>query len=191
MSSVLLVCKQNDVIRVLADVLRPMNFQLIDSATSTGEGRRRLQEIEYDLVIVNTPLGDEFGTDFAIDIMDKFMVGVILIVKSDSVSSIEEKMMDTAAFVVPKPFNRQLLVQNVRFVLQSRDKFQRLQKKNTELKAKIEDIGIVYRGKLFLMGYLDMTEDEAHRYIQKKAMDMRISPRKVAEQIIDTYSKKK
>ncbi|MBC3804201.1 ANTAR domain-containing protein [Acetobacterium fimetarium] len=191
MSSVLLVCKQNDVIRVLADVLRPMNFQLIDSATSAGEGRRRLQEIEYDLVIVNTPLGDEFGTDFAIDIMDKFMVGVILIVKSDSVSSVEEKMMDTAAFVVPKPFNRQLLVQNVRFVLQSRDKFQRLQKKNTELKAKIEDIGIVYRGKLFLMGYLDMTEDEAHRYIQKKAMDMRISPRKVAEQIIDTYSKKK
>jgi response regulator NasT len=123
--------------------------------------------------------------------MDKFMVGVILIVKSDSVSSVEEKMMDTAAFVVPKPFNRQLLVQNVRFVLQSREKFQRLQKKNTELKAKIEDIGIVYRGKLFLMGYLDMTEDEAHRYIQKKAMDMRISPRKVAEQIIDTYSKKK
>jgi Response regulator with putative antiterminator output domain len=191
MSSVLLVCKQNDVIRVLADVLRPMNFQMIDSATSAGEGRRRLQEIEYDLVIVNTPLGDEFGTDFAIDIMDKFMVGVILIVKSDSVSSVEEKMMDTAAFVVPKPFNRQLLVQNVRFVLQSREKFQRLQKKNTELKAKIEDIGIVYRGKLFLMGYLDMTEDEAHRYIQKKAMDMRISPRKVAEQIIDTYSKKK
>jgi len=55
MSSVLLVCKQNDVIRVLADVLRPMNFQMIDSATSAGEGRRRLQEIEYDLVIVNTP----------------------------------------------------------------------------------------------------------------------------------------
>lgn len=191
MSSVLLVCKQNDVIRVLADVLRPMNFQLIDSATSAGEGRRRLQETEYDLVIVNTPLGDEFGTDFAIDIMEKFMVGVILIVKSDLVSSIEEKMMDTAAFVVPKPFNRQLLVQNVRFVLHSREKFQRLQKKNTELKAKIEDIGIIYRGKLFLMGYLDMTEDEAHRYIQKKAMDMRISPRKVAEQIIDTYSKKK
>jgi response regulator NasT len=45
MSSVLLVCKQEDVIRGLADILRPMNFQLIDSATSAAEGRRRLQEI--------------------------------------------------------------------------------------------------------------------------------------------------
>ncbi|MBC3890016.1 ANTAR domain-containing protein [Acetobacterium paludosum] len=190
MSSVLLVCKQDDVIRVLADVLRPMNFQLIDSATSAGEGRRRLQEIEYDLVIVNTPLGDEFGTDFAIDISEKFMVGVILIVKSDLVDSIEEKLVDTTAFVIPKPFNRQLLVQNVRFVCQSREKFQRLQNQNRELKAKLDDLSIVFRGKLFLMEYLNLTEDEAHRYIQKKAMDMRISPRKVAEQIIKTYGKK-
>jgi ANTAR domain. len=40
------------------------------------------------------------------------------------------------------------------------------------------------------MGHLNMTEDQAHRYIQKKAMDMRTSPRKVAEQIIKTYDKK-
>ncbi|MDD3306101.1 MAG: ANTAR domain-containing protein [Acetobacterium sp.] len=190
MSSVLLVCKQEDVIRGLADILRPMNFQLIDSANSAAEGRRRLQEIEYDLVIVNTPLGDEFGVDFAVDILEKFMVGVILIVKSELVDHVEEKLTDTAAFVVPKPLNRQLLVQNVRFVCQSREKIQKLQSQNQALKAKIDDLRVVYRGKLFLMGHLDMTEDQAHRYIQKKAMDMRTSPRKVAEQIIKTYDKK-
>lgn len=190
MGSVLLVCKKEDVIRGLTEILRPMNFELIDAVTSAGEGRRRLQEVEYDLVIVNTPLGDEFGVDFAIDILEKFMVGVILIVKNELVEHVEEKLENTAAFVVPKPLNKQLLVQNIRFVYQSREKIQRLQKKNTELKEKIEDLGIIYRGKLCLMGYLDMTEDQAHRYIQKKAMDMRIAPRKVAEQIIKTYEKK-
>lgn len=191
MSGVLLVCKQDDVIKGLTEILRPMNFQLIDSATSAGEGRRRLQETDYDLVIVNTPLGDEFGVDFAMDTLEKFMVGVILMVKSELVDHVEEKLINTAAFVVSKPLNRQLLVQNIRFVLQSKEKFQRLQNQNTELKEKIVDMGAVYRGKLCLMGYLNMSEDDAHRYIQKRAMDMRISPRKVAEQIIKTYEKKR
>jgi len=191
MSSVLLVCKQNDVIKGLAEIVRPMNFQLIDSATSAGEGRRRLLEVDYDLVIVNTPLGDEFGVDFAIDTLEKFSVGMILIVKSELVDHVEEKLIDTTAFVVSKPLNRQLLVQNVRFVLQSREKIQRLENKNSELREKIDDMAAVYRGKLCLMGYLDMSEADAHRYIQKKAMDTRQSPRKVAEQIIKTYDKKK
>ncbi|MGV8906422.1 MAG: ANTAR domain-containing response regulator [Acetobacterium sp.] len=191
MSGVLLVCKQDDVIKGLTEILRPMNFQLIDSATSAGEGRRRLQETDYDMVIVNTPLGDEFGVDFVVDTLEKYTVGVILIVKNELVEHVEEKLVNTAAFVVPKPLNRQLLVQNIRFVLQSREKIQRLQTQNTELKEKILDMGIVYRGKLCLMGYLNMSEEEAHRYIQKRAMDLRLSPRKVAEQVIKTYEKKR
>ena len=38
MSSVLLVCKQDDVIRGLADILRAMNFSLIDAANSAAKG---------------------------------------------------------------------------------------------------------------------------------------------------------
>jgi response regulator NasT len=189
MSRVLLVCKQNDVIRGLTEILRPMNFQLIDSALSASEGRRRLQEIEYDLVIVNTPLGDEFGVDFIVDTLEAFSVGVIVMVKNELVEQVEEKLYHTTAFVVSKPLNRQVLVQNIRFVSQSREKIQILEKKNNELKQKIDDLGIVYRGKICLMGYLNLSEEEAHRYIQKKAMDMRLSPRKVAEQIIKTYQK--
>ena len=32
-----------------------------------------------------------------------------------------------------------------------------------------------------------MTENEAHRFIEKQAMDMRLSRREVAESIIRTY----
>jgi response regulator NasT len=191
LSSVLLVCKQKEVIRGLTEILRPLNFELIDSAISASEGRRKLQEIEYDLVIVNTPLGDEFGVDFAMDIMDNFGVGVILIVKGELVEHVEEKLTDTMAFVVQKPVNRQLLTQNIRFVRQSRAKMMKLQNQNDQLKAKIDDLGVVYRGKLCLMENLNMKEEQAHRYIQKKAMDMRISPRKVAEQIIKNYERKR
>lgn len=190
MSSVLLICKQEDAIRGLSDILRSMNFELIDAANSAAKGRRRLQEIEYDLVIVNTPLGDEFGVDMAVDILDQFMCGVVLLVKAEQVEHVEEKLFETAAFVVPKPMNRQLFEQTIHFVCRSGEKFQWLKNQNKALKEKIDHLGVVYRGKLFLMGYLNMTEDQAHRYIQKKAMDMQTSPKRIAEQIVKTYEKK-
>ena len=43
------------------------------------------------------------------------------------------------------------------------------------------------RAKWHLIECLSMTETEAHRYIEKQAMDLRISKREVAENIIKTY----
>jgi len=50
-----------------------------------------------------------------------------------------------------------------------------------------EEARLVYRAKEVLIEYLKMTESQAHRYIEKQAMDMRITRREVAESIIKTY----
>lgn len=51
----------------------------------------------------------------------------------------------------------------------------------------MEEIRIVGRAKLLLIEKLKMTEPDAHRYIEKTAMDRCISKRAVAESIIKTY----
>lgn len=189
MSNVLLVCRQNEITKALTEIMRGMDFSMIDAVPSGSEGRRRLQEIEYDMVIINTPLGDEFGIELALDTIEKYLIGVVLIVKNELADQVEAKLMDTTAFVISKPINRQLLTQNIKFVLNSKAKMQRLKEQNEKLQKKMDDIKIIYRAKLCLMGYLDMTEEQAHRYIQKQAMDMRISPRQVAENLIRTYER--
>lgn len=50
-----------------------------------------------------------------------------------------------------------------------------------------EDLKIVNRAKGVLITRLGMTEPEAHRYIEKRAMDMRATKRAVAESILKTY----
>ena len=52
---------------------------------------------------------------------------------------------------------------------------------------KIEDIRIVDRAKLILISFMSMSEKEAHRYIEKQAMDLRVTRRAVAEGILKTY----
>ncbi|MDR0930197.1 MAG: ANTAR domain-containing protein [Clostridiales bacterium] len=60
---------------------------------------------------------------------------------------------------------------------------------NTKLNQKIEDIRIIDRAKLVLISYLKMTEDEAHKYIEKQAMNTRRTRRAVAESVLKTYER--
>lgn len=51
----------------------------------------------------------------------------------------------------------------------------------------MEEIRIVNRAKWLLISEIKMDEQNAHRYIEKQAMDRCISKRKIAEEIIKTY----
>ena len=52
----------------------------------------------------------------------------------------------------------------------------------------MEEIRMVNRAKWLLISELQMDEPQAHRYIEKQAMDRCISRRKIAEEIIKTYA---
>ena len=54
------------------------------------------------------------------------------------------------------------------------------------IEEKMEEIRLVNRAKWLLIGELNMTEQEAHRYIEKQAMDRCVSRKIIAEQILQT-----
>ena len=51
----------------------------------------------------------------------------------------------------------------------------------------MEEIRLVNRAKWLLIDELKMSEPDTHRYIEKQAMDLCVSKREVAEEIIKTY----
>ena len=46
---------------------------------------------------------------------------------------------------------------------------------------------LIARAKRMLMLYLNMSEPMAHRYIEKRAMDMRVTKKEIARNILKTY----
>ncbi len=46
---------------------------------------------------------------------------------------------------------------------------------------------MISRAKCVLMQCLAMSEPQAHKYLEKQAMDLRISKKNVAEQVLTTY----
>jgi response regulator NasT len=162
------------------------NSQIVISKDA-NEARRRHLNQAFDLILINTPLKDEFGHDLAAMLSRKSSAGLILLVKSDLYDQISDRVEDYGVAVVAKPINKQQFYQALRIVAATRNRLIDLQNENIKLQHKIEDMRMVDRAKFALIKYLNFSEPQAHRYIEKHAMDMRISKREVAENIIKTY----
>ena len=145
-----------------------------------------LLETSADIVIINAPLRDEFGTQLAQNLADDNLA-VILLVPGESYDQVCYKVEDDGVLTLGKPLSSQALQTAIRLATALRAKLQKLDKKNQALQEKMQDIRTVNRAKWLLMEQLRMTENEAHYYIEKQAMDMRLSRREVAENIIRSY----
>ena len=173
--------------QVLMGLVRLSGMQAPATAACGSDARRMLLENSYDLVIINAPLSDEFGHELAIMAAEQSGCGVLLVVKAEIEDEISQKVEDAGVFVVGKPINRQFFFQSVKLVNAARRRMQGLQKENTGLKSKIEEIRMVDRAKCLLIQYQNLTEPQAHRFIEKQAMDRRLTRLDVARQILTTY----
>lgn len=189
MNNVLIVSRQKDVGEALAKQLRPFKFNTIDITDSAQDARRRIQNSGYNLVLINTPLSHEFGTELALDIMEVEGTDVILIVKNDVFSDVEQKLIKNPVLILSKPINKQLMYRDINYILNSQSRLARLQKQNKNLKKKMSSLKDQFRAKLLLMENLNMTENEAHRYLQKRAMDEGRTPGAIALAVINLYDK--
>ena len=68
-----------------------------------------------------------------------------------------------------------------------RNRMQSFESRVESLETRMEEIKIVNRAKLILVERLKMSEPEAHRFIEKSAMDRCVKKREIAENIIKTY----
>ncbi|WP_242956564.1 ANTAR domain-containing response regulator [Tyzzerella sp. An114] len=152
-----------------------------------SEARRMLIENSYDIIIINTPLADEFGHDLALYASTNTVSGLILIVKSEIYEEVCDRVEDYGILVLSKPLSRQTFYSAVKLVSATQKRLLILEKENMKLQKKIEEIRLVDRAKCVLIQYLNMTEAEAHRYIEKQAMDMRKTKKTIAENILNTY----
>ena len=171
----------------MAPLLPPTDYYPVVYARSSAEAQRLLAENSYDIVIINTPLSDDFGLRLASHVSSNTTAGVLLLVKSDRYTETSAKMLSYGVMTLPKPTSSQMLTQTLGVLCATRERLRRMEEKQLSVEQKMEEIRLVNRAKWLLIETLGMSEAESHRYIEKQAMDLRISKAQVARNIIHTY----
>ena len=171
---------------LLSEILPKNEYAFLPPAKTAGEVRRLTMDRSVDLVILNAPLKDEFGVQLAQDLAENNL-GVLLLTGSDVFEQVSYRVEQSGVITLAKPTTKQSMYIALRALTALRSKLLQMEQKTKALQQKVADIHTVNHAKWLLIQHDNMTENEAHRFIEKQAMDMRLSRREVAESIIRTY----
>lgn len=186
--SVLVVSSSESFNTATRELLPPSEYQPVCFTSNISEAKRQFAERSFDFVIINSPLPDDNGTRFAVDCCRSMTTVVLLLVRTEIHAEIHNKVVFHGVFTLPKPTSKIIMSQALSWLASARERLRRLEKKTLSVEERMEEIRIVNRAKILLVSELHMTETEAHRYIEKQAMDRCISKREIAETVINTYS---
>ena len=187
MHSALLISHAEKGLEEIIALLRKLSVGKIDIAKTCGEGRRKAMNCPYDLYIIDTPVYTESGEGLALELVASDTSQVIMMVQNDQFARLCHKVEDAGVLTVPKPMNKTLIYLTLKLAKASWARLQAVQKQKVTLNQKMQDMKIVARAKCILISQFKMTEIEAHKYIEKEAMNARKGKREIAERILRTY----
>ena len=186
--SVLIVSTAENLNTALSTLLPDSKYGPVHTVSSISAAKRAFSERAYDYVIINSPLPDDIGTRFAIDACNSKETVVLLMVRSELHAEIYDKVAEHGVFTLPKPTSKPTIITALNWMSSARERLRKAEKKTLSIEEKMEEIRIVNRAKWLLISQLKFDEPEAHRFIEKQAMDRCVSKKVVAEEIIKTYS---
>ena len=183
---VLIQTKDTKLSSSMAQILVPPVFEAT-ICTDPNEARRKINESYFEIIIVDSDDGNSNGIDFAIDISES-LSSILLLTPSHLFDQISYKVEPFGILTVTKPFDTFYFYNMIKVALAVQAKVQRISSQTVKLKEKMEEIRLVNRAKMLLIQNKQMTEQEAHRFIEKQAMDNCVKRTVISQKIIDENS---
>ena len=178
----LLICfDEKTANRVLA--LLPEEVSPIRSKTAP-ESMPVLERGDVELVISAEPFDQDVDGSLLPTLLKEERICLLLLTETEAPRPM---LTERGALVLPSSAPDFLLQQAVQLLIATRRKLRKLENRAAQLEAHVEEVRLINRAKLLLVQQLKMTEAEAHRYIEKQAMDTCRKRRDIAERIIRTY----
>ena len=194
---VLAAAGKEESIQLLRQILRGVSGagQLrIQQAATLEQIRRGVSgagaQSPADLLIAVMPLGDGTGVEGIIDVAQRHpqqrhpQLMSILLVRQEAYEQVTYQCRNQQIFVIAMPFKRQVLAEAASFMLRIRTVIDDKDKELVRLRKNLSEIRIITSAKIRLMQTRQMTEEEAHYYLEKEAMDRSLSKKEVAEEIL-------
>ncbi len=168
----------------LAEMLAEDGYEVVGQA---GDGQTAValaEELRPDLVILDVKMPVLDGIAAAERIAGQRLAPVVMLTAFSQRDLVERARDAGAMAYLVKPFTRSDLVPAIEMAVSRFTELTMLEAEVADLTERLETRKAVERAKSLLQEQLDLSEPEAFRWIQKTAMDLRLSMRQVADGVV-------
>jgi AmiR/NasT family two-component response regulator len=183
----ILVAEDETLIRLdLVEMLTEAGYEVVAQATNGIEAIKFAEELKPDLSILDVKMPELDGISAAEKIIN---ISPVLMLTAFSQKELVERARDAGvmAYVV-KPFTISDLVPAIEIASSRYQQMAALKSEVSDLNERLETRKLIDRAKGILMQALNLSEPEAFTWIQRAAMDRRISMKAVAQAVISPDS---
>ncbi|MEY4232351.1 MAG: hypothetical protein RL144_551 [Actinomycetota bacterium] len=184
MSVRILVAEDEAIIRMdLIEMLQGAGYEVVAAATNGQEAIDLAVEHKPDLAILDVKMPVLDGISAASKIIE---IAPVLMLTAFSQKELVERARDAGvmAYVV-KPFTIGDLMPAIEIAMSRHNQMKTLATEVADLHDRLETRKIIDKAKGILMSALGLSEPEAFSWIQKAAMDRRLTMKEVALAVID------
>lgn len=185
--SVLIISRNAEMRKQIRSLLDRNVFGASANADNAEEARRLLLHSSYDIVIIDAPMPNVIGHELALDITEKGSASVLLLVDSAVYDETRYRVESEGIITVPKPCSADMISMAINISVAYHNRVLVIEEENKKLRFKNEEMRLCNRAKWALHENLGMDEPAAHRYIEKTAMNSRITRYAAAKQILKEY----
>jgi two-component system, response regulator PdtaR len=169
----------------LAEMLTDEGYDVVGQAGDGATAVELAEQHRPDLVILDVKMPVLDGIAAAEQIAAQ-RIAPVVILTAFSQRELVERARDAGAMAyLVKPFTQADLVPAVEMAMSRFAELSQLESEVKDLTERLETRKAVERAKSLLMEQLSLSEPEAFRWIQKTAMDLRLSMRQVADGVVE------
>jgi len=169
----------------LAEMLTDEGYDVVGQAGDGATAVALAEEHRPDLVILDVKMPVLDGIAAAEQIAGQ-RIAPVVILTAFSQRELVERARDAGAMAyLVKPFTQADLVPAIEMAVSRFSELAQLEAEVADLTERLETRKAVERAKSLLMEQLRLSEPEAFRWIQKTAMDLRLSMRQVADGVVE------
>ena len=171
----------------LAPLLQARGLSSAASISDLRTAKKTVEQENYDLIFLNSPLPDGDGYRFALEASRTHGAVVLVATSVERYEEAAKILSPHGVYLLAKPLSSKALSAALDWMLATRARLFEIEESRHSLEERMKDLTLINRAKWLLIDRLGMSEAEAHYHIEKQAMDRRISKREAAEEIIRIY----
>ena len=166
-------------------MLAEEGYDVVGQAGDGEQAVRLVEELRPDLVVLDVKMPKLDGITAASRIAEQRIAPVVILTAFSQRELVDRAREAGAMAYVVKPFGKADLVPRSRSPARRFAELQQLEAEVAELTDRLETRKLVDRAKAVLQQQLGLSEPDAFRWIQKTAMDLRLSMREVSQGVVN------